>query len=161
MCVPYKHGWISWINHWYVISEHNKQSQKIFTQHTNTRHHLSSPQAHITKSLAIYFKFYFFYFVDPSYRGQILIFSFPLIGNYGVPPNTLDENGISRFFESSQIHLSGISFFLDVNFNFNYFIFVIQKESLFQNIVRLQVTGTPLKRFLNGCKNSTFPQFTI
>lgn len=37
---------------------------------------------------------------DPSYAGQILTFTFPLIGNYGVP----DEN----CWESSKIHLKGI-----------------------------------------------------
>src|SRR3989344_8565917 len=30
---------------------------------------------------------------DPSYRGQILIFSFPLIGNYGVPSKDAWESG--------------------------------------------------------------------
>lgn len=45
---------------------------------------------------------------DPSYCGQILVFSFPLVGNYGVPPDTTDANGIPLFFESSTTHLSGI-----------------------------------------------------
>jgi hypothetical protein len=45
---------------------------------------------------------------DPSYRGQILIFSFPLIGNYGVPPSTVDEFGLPKFFESKDIHLAGM-----------------------------------------------------
>lgn len=45
---------------------------------------------------------------DPSYRGQILVFSFPLIGNYGVPPDTPDEHGLPLFFESSSIHLAGM-----------------------------------------------------
>lgn len=29
---------------------------------------------------------------DPSYRGQILVFAYPLIGNYGVPPHTRWES---------------------------------------------------------------------
>lgn len=48
---------------------------------------------------------------DPSYRGQILVITFPLVGNYGVPSrDTLD--GILRdlpaHFEASQIHVSGL-----------------------------------------------------
>lgn len=30
---------------------------------------------------------------DPSYRGQILVPTYPMIGNYGVPADELDENG--------------------------------------------------------------------
>lgn len=32
---------------------------------------------------------------DPSYFGQILAFTYPLIGNYGIPDNT-KENGILK-----------------------------------------------------------------
>jgi carbamoyl-phosphate synthase small subunit len=46
---------------------------------------------------------------DPSYRGQILVLTYPLIGNYGVPDETLkDEHGLPRFFESNDIHISGL-----------------------------------------------------
>jgi carbamoyl-phosphate synthase/aspartate carbamoyltransferase len=43
---------------------------------------------------------------DPSYRGQILVLTYPLIGNYGVPANgetKLSENEleIPEFFESN------------------------------------------------------------
>ena len=44
---------------------------------------------------------------DPSYRGQILVLTYPLIGNYGVPSDE-EENGISKFFESDRIHVSGL-----------------------------------------------------
>lgn len=44
---------------------------------------------------------------DPSYRGQILVFTFPLIGNYGVP-DSIFENGILKYFESDKIHVSGL-----------------------------------------------------
>ena len=38
---------------------------------------------------------------DPSYNGQILTLTYPLVGNYGVPDSTeVDEDGISKFFES-------------------------------------------------------------
>ena len=32
---------------------------------------------------------------DPSYRGQILTCTYPLIGNYGVPPADVDVSGAS------------------------------------------------------------------
>ena len=44
---------------------------------------------------------------DPSYKGQILVLTYPLIGNYGVPPMTITEK-IPDFFESDQIHISGL-----------------------------------------------------
>jgi len=44
---------------------------------------------------------------DPSYKGQILVSTYPLIGNYGVPKaNT--ENDMFKFFESDRIHISGL-----------------------------------------------------
>jgi len=46
---------------------------------------------------------------DPSYSGQILTFTYPLIGNYGVPdPLIKDESGIPKFFESNKIQLRGL-----------------------------------------------------
>jgi len=47
---------------------------------------------------------------DPSYRGQLLVLTFPLIGNYGVPDTEkLDPNtGIPLFVESNQIHVSAL-----------------------------------------------------
>jgi carbamoyl-phosphate synthase small subunit len=45
---------------------------------------------------------------DPSYHGQILVFSQPLIGNYGVPAPTFDEYGLSKHFESPKIQVSGV-----------------------------------------------------
>lgn len=44
---------------------------------------------------------------DPSYKGQILTLTYPLIGNYGVPGEKL-ENEMLRFFESSRLHISGL-----------------------------------------------------
>lgn len=40
---------------------------------------------------------------DPSYSGQILCVTYPIIGNYGVPAE-IKENGISKFYESDKIH---------------------------------------------------------
>ncbi|KAL2043756.1 hypothetical protein N7G274_003275 [Stereocaulon virgatum] len=45
---------------------------------------------------------------DPSYRGQILVFTQPLIGNYGVPSSARDENGLLRYFESPNIQAVGV-----------------------------------------------------
>uniref|UniRef100_A0A6Q2XP53 Carbamoyl phosphate synthase arginine-specific large chain n=1 Tax=Esox lucius TaxID=8010 RepID=A0A6Q2XP53_ESOLU len=46
---------------------------------------------------------------DPSYRGQILTLTYPIVGNYGVP-NTqeLDELGLRRNIESERIQVSGL-----------------------------------------------------
>jgi carbamoyl-phosphate synthase small subunit len=45
---------------------------------------------------------------DPSYSGQILCVTYPLIGNYGVPLEGSDEYGISRNFESERIWVRGL-----------------------------------------------------
>jgi carbamoyl-phosphate synthase small subunit len=44
---------------------------------------------------------------DPSYKGQILILTYPLIGNYGVPASEI-ENNLLKNFESDKIHISGL-----------------------------------------------------
>ena len=41
---------------------------------------------------------------DPSYAGQILVTTFPLIGNYGVPETGLGADGLPLFMESDHIH---------------------------------------------------------
>jgi carbamoyl-phosphate synthase small subunit len=46
-------------------------------------------------------------FTDPSYRGQILVLTYPLIGNYGVPGKEI-ENGLLKNFESDRIHIAGL-----------------------------------------------------
>jgi len=45
---------------------------------------------------------------DPSYAGQLLTMTFPLVGNYGVPPFTIEKNGIPTFMESDRIYASAI-----------------------------------------------------
>lgn len=46
---------------------------------------------------------------DPSYRGQILILTYPLIGNYGVPSMTeLDELGLPAHFESNSVQVTAL-----------------------------------------------------
>jgi len=44
---------------------------------------------------------------DPSYRGQILVLTYPLVGNYGVPPRET-IGGLQRFFESDRIQAAGL-----------------------------------------------------
>ncbi|CAH0026589.1 unnamed protein product [Clonostachys rhizophaga] len=47
---------------------------------------------------------------DPSYEGQILVLTFPLVGNYGVPSRELEEflGDLPAHFESSRIHIAGL-----------------------------------------------------
>jgi carbamoyl-phosphate synthase small subunit len=44
---------------------------------------------------------------DPSYRGQILVLTYPLIGNYGVPERR-PQDGLDVAFESAQIQVTGL-----------------------------------------------------
>src|SRR3990167_1165872 len=75
---------------------------------------------------------------DPSYQGQILILTYPLIGNYGVPDN--------KFWESDSIKVSGliVSNYIDTPSHFQ------SKKTLAQwlrdeNIPALEIKDT---RFL-------------
>lgn len=45
---------------------------------------------------------------DPSYKEQILVFTQPLIGNYGVPGQFMDDYGLSKYFESDRIQVKGV-----------------------------------------------------
>ena len=45
---------------------------------------------------------------DPSYSGQMMVLTFPLVGNYGVPRQTFEANGLSTFLESEKIHAEAI-----------------------------------------------------
>ena len=45
---------------------------------------------------------------DPSYEGQILCVSYPIVGNYGIPAMTRDEWGVCIGFESEKIHVKGL-----------------------------------------------------
>ena len=44
---------------------------------------------------------------DPSYKGQILALTYPIIGNYGVP-GTTTEDSMYKFFESYALHITGL-----------------------------------------------------
>lgn len=46
---------------------------------------------------------------DPSYAGQLLTMTFPLVGNYGVPPFTFNkQTGLPDFMESDRIYASAL-----------------------------------------------------
>ena len=45
---------------------------------------------------------------DPSYSGQMMVLTFPLIGNYGVPPFTFAANGVADFMEGDHIYASAL-----------------------------------------------------
>ncbi len=52
-------------------------------------------------------------FTDPSYRGQILVLTYPLVGNYGVPSETATSaatatQSLSKHFESNQPQIKGL-----------------------------------------------------
>ena len=44
---------------------------------------------------------------DPSYKGQILVLTYPLIGNYGIPDHEV-ENNLLKYFESEKIQVQGL-----------------------------------------------------
>ncbi len=44
---------------------------------------------------------------DPSYTGQILVITYPLVGNYGVPEPKI-ENGVCANYESEAVRVAGL-----------------------------------------------------
>lgn len=53
---------------------------------------------------------------DPSYEGQILTATYPMIGNYGIPGGET-EDGMQKFFESNKIHVKA---FVVADYSFEY-----------------------------------------
>ena len=45
---------------------------------------------------------------DPSFSGQILCSTYPLLGNYGISPMETDRDGLLKSFESEKIHIRGL-----------------------------------------------------
>ncbi|KAG6902396.1 hypothetical protein C0995_000601 [Termitomyces sp. Mi166 len=58
---------------------------------------------------------------DPSYEGQILVLTYPLIGNYGVPERPKSLDTLPAEFESSRIHVAAlvVGYYSD---NFSHFL---------------------------------------
>jgi len=55
---------------------------------------------------------------DPSYTGQILVSTYPMIGNYGVPSGST-KDGIHRYYESHKLHIKGL-IISDYSFEFSH-----------------------------------------
>ncbi|MBR2230547.1 MAG: carbamoyl-phosphate synthase (glutamine-hydrolyzing) small subunit, partial [Prevotella sp.] len=45
---------------------------------------------------------------DPSYAGQMLVMTYPLVGNYGVPTTEAADNGLPELMESERIHATAL-----------------------------------------------------
>lgn len=45
---------------------------------------------------------------DPSYAGQLMVLTYPLVGNYGIPPFTCQPNGLPDYMESDRIYARAI-----------------------------------------------------
>ena len=74
---------------------------------------------------------------DPSYAGQLMALTYPLVGNYGVPEFSIEENGLSTFMESGRIHARAI-IVSDYSEEFNHW---NGKESLADWLKREKVPG--------------------
>ncbi|MBP5769945.1 MAG: carbamoyl-phosphate synthase (glutamine-hydrolyzing) large subunit [Bacteroidaceae bacterium] len=74
---------------------------------------------------------------DPSYAGQLMTLTYPLVGNYGVPPFTFEENGLPTFMESDRIYASAI-IVADYSEEFSHW---NAKESLAEWLKREHVPG--------------------
>jgi carbamoyl-phosphate synthase small subunit len=73
---------------------------------------------------------------DPSYRGQILAFTYPLIGNYGVPGKE-NDNGLLKNFESDMIQAKAVMV-SDYSFSNSHW---NSKKSLQEWLIESQVPG--------------------
>jgi len=73
---------------------------------------------------------------DPSYKGQILVATYPLIGNYGVPDMVMVD-GLAEHFESEKLQVTGLVI-ADYSFNYSHW---NAAKSLSQWLVEQQVPG--------------------
>ena len=74
---------------------------------------------------------------DPSYAGQLMTLTYPLVGNYGVPAFTFEDNGLATFMESDRIYASAI-IVSDYSTEYSHW---NAKESLADWLKREQVPG--------------------
>lgn len=74
---------------------------------------------------------------DPSYMGQILVMTYPLVGNYGVPEKAVDNKGISLHMESEKIHVRALVVF-DYSHSYSHW---NARESLHQWLESEKVPG--------------------
>ncbi|KAI5279879.1 hypothetical protein KEM54_003986, partial [Ascosphaera aggregata] len=62
---------------------------------------------------------------DPSYRGQILVVTFPMVGNYGIPDRQARDEllvDLPAHFESESIHIAGLVIASYCGENFSHFL---------------------------------------
>lgn len=74
---------------------------------------------------------------DPSYAGQLMVLTYPLVGNYGVPEFSVVDNGLPTFMESDRIYASAI-IVSDYSQEYSHW---NAKESLGEWLVREKVPG--------------------
>ena len=74
---------------------------------------------------------------DPSYAGQLMVLTYPLVGNYGVPPFSMGKNGLPVYMESERIHAEAL-IVSDYSKTFSHW---NAKESLGDWLKREQVPG--------------------
>lgn len=74
---------------------------------------------------------------DPSYAGQLMTLTYPLVGNYGVPPFSKEPNGLATFMESEKIHAEAI-IVTDYSYEYSHWNAV---ESLADWLKREQIPG--------------------
>ena len=74
---------------------------------------------------------------DPSYAGQLMALTFPLVGNYGVPSFSTEKNGLATFMESDKIYAKAI-IVSDYSEEFSHW---NAKESLSEWLKREEVPG--------------------
>lgn len=79
---------------------------------------------------------YFESLTDPSYKGEILVLTYPLIGNYGVPGNAKEYN-MPIHFESDKIHISAL-IVSDYSFSHNHW---NAKKSLSEWLKEQEIPG--------------------
>ncbi len=75
---------------------------------------------------------------DPSYEGQILVTTYPILGNYGVPPRR-ERDDVSEYYE----------------------VIISIAAPLWPRIIPMIIpTGRPTVRWLNGLRRKKFPVYT-
>jgi carbamoyl-phosphate synthase small subunit len=74
---------------------------------------------------------------DPSYAGQLMTLTYPLVGNYGTPSFSIEPNGLPTFMESEKIHAEAI-IVNDYSYEYSHWNAV---ESLADWLKREQVPG--------------------
>lgn len=57
---------------------------------------------------------------DPSYQGQILVITYPVVGNYGIPDDSQDEYNVPYVFEGNRVHVTALVV-ADYSFNISHY----------------------------------------